>query len=119
MPRTRKNDPAVLVTPLVEEFARKLGSTLERFITGRIAKETRDSVRRGRPGGGRRKRARVTCYYPGCKNIAAPRFGMFCAALHKSLPKAEKEKYREQHLRSVEGGAPAKAARSTRRRGKR
>jgi hypothetical protein len=108
MPRARKNDPAAMVTPLVEEFARKLGTTLERFITGRITKETKDSVRRGgrrgRPGKGRRRRARVTCYYPGCKNVAAPRFGMFCAALHKNIPKAEKEKYREQHLKA-EGAA--------------
>jgi hypothetical protein len=42
----------------------------------------------------------VTCYYPGCKNLAAPRFGMFCAALHKKLPAADKEKYRKQHLRA-------------------
>ena len=119
MPRARKNDPAAMVTPLVEEFARKLGTTLERFITGRISKETKDSVRRGgrrgRPGKGRRRRARVTCYYPGCKNVAAPRFGMFCAALHKNLPKAEKEKYREAHLKA-EGAAETPAAA---RRGKR
>ena len=48
-----------------------------------------------------RRAARKTatlCYYPGCKNVAAPRFGMFCASVHKNLPAAEKKKYREKHL---------------------
>ena len=30
--------------------------------------------------------------------VAAPRFGMFCASVHKTLPVAEKKKYREKHL---------------------
>jgi hypothetical protein len=101
MPRPRKNDPGALVGPIVEQFAHRLGQTLERFITGRIAKETKDAARRGRGRRVRRRRPKVLCYYPGCKNVAAPRFGMFCAALHKGLPKAEKEKYRAQHLRKL------------------
>ncbi len=102
MPRPRKNDPGALVGPIVDDFAQKLGHTLERFITGRIAKETKDLGRRGRPGRrGRRRRARVLCYYTGCKNVAAPRFGMFCAALHKGISKADKERYRAAHLRAV------------------
>jgi hypothetical protein len=104
MPRHRKNDPAAATTSVVEQFARKLGETLERFITARIAKEIarteRDVSRRGRRGRPRRRRARTLCYYPGCKNIAAPRFGMFCAALHKNLPDSEKAKYRAAHARA-------------------
>lgn len=101
MPRPRKNDSSTVVAPLVDEFARKLGETLERFITSRIDKETADAIRRGRAArgsnGGRRKRARVLCYFPGCKNVAAPRFGMFCAALHKDLARADKDKFRAAH----------------------
>lgn len=114
MARPRKNDPTTLVSPIVEQFTRKLGETLERFITGRIGKEIarseRDNARRGRRGRPRRRRSHVTCYYPGCKNLAAPRFGMFCAALHKNLPKAEKEKYRAAHQRAAERAKSKEAA---------
>jgi len=82
---------------VVDEYARKLGGTLERFITGRIAKEAK-RLKPGRRGRRRARRAAARCYYPGCKNVAAPRFGMFCAALHKTLSKADKDKYRAQHL---------------------
>lgn len=89
------------VNPIVEQFARRLGAQLERFITGRIEKELKGQrapgARRG-AGRARRRRAKVLCYYPGCKNLAAPRFGMFCAALHKNLSKADKEKYRQERL---------------------
>jgi hypothetical protein len=112
MPRPRKNDPTTLVEPIVEQFTRKLGETLERFITARIAKEIsrteRDFARRNRRGRVRRRRARVLCYYPNCKNVAAPRFGMFCAALHKGIPKAEKEKYRALHAKREEKKSAAK-----------
>jgi hypothetical protein len=100
MPRPRKNDSITVVGPLVEEFARRLGETLERFISGRVTREAAEALRdrTGRAGkASRRKRARVTCYYPGCTNVAAPRFGMFCAALHKDLPRADKEKFRAAH----------------------
>jgi hypothetical protein len=122
MPRPRKHDSGALITSIVDQFAERVGIVLERFITGRIEKELKkDKARSGRGGrgrggrGGRRKRARVTCYYPGCKNIAAPRFGMFCAAEHKGLPKAEKEKYRAQHLKTQAAPARLQAA----KRGKR
>jgi hypothetical protein len=104
MPRPRKNDPGAMILPIVEQFALRLGATLERFIAARIAKETRSSGGRGKNGRRRRRRAKVLCYVPGCKNVAAPRFGMFCAALHKGLPKAEKEKYRARHARAAEKG---------------
>jgi hypothetical protein len=52
------------------------------------------------------------CYFPGCKNGAAPRFSMFCAAEHKDLSKSEKNKYRAQHAgTATNGAAPAKAKR--------
>lgn len=42
---------------------------------------------------GRTKRTK-RCYFPGCRNTAAPRFGMFCAARHKDLPAREKKSIR-------------------------
>jgi hypothetical protein len=45
----------------------------------------------GRP---RRKLPRQLCPVPGCKNPAAPVFGMVCSA-HKDVPKRQIAKYRE------------------------
>jgi hypothetical protein len=47
-----------------------------------------------------RKRAQQTCYYPDCSNVAAPLYGMFCAAEHKDLSKGTKERIRKQRLAS-------------------
>ena len=47
---------------------------------------------------GKRKRRKgpiQLCPVPGCKNRAAPVFGMVCSK-HKDLPKAKIKKYREQ-----------------------
>ena len=114
MPRPRKNDPTSLINPIVQEFAQRLAAVVERFTVGRIEAAVRASGnalqgRRGRAAGAARSRGKTLCYYPGCKNVAAPRFGMFCAALHKDLPKAEKEKYRAAHEKN-NGGARAKKA---------
>jgi hypothetical protein len=119
MPRPRKNDPSSLINPIIQEFAHRLSAVVERFTVGRIEAAVRASGnalqgRRGRAAGATRTRGKTLCYYPGCKNVAAPRFGMFCAALHKDLPKAEKEKYRAQHEKS--NGAPAKAKRGGKKR---
>jgi hypothetical protein len=94
------------ISPVIEEFARQLSVAVERFTTDRIGAEVKGARRPVKPGlvarrngRGASRRARILCYFPGCKNIAAPRFGMFCAAEHKKLPKAEKEKYRAQYLK--------------------
>ena len=102
MPRPRKNDPTSLINPIILDFAHRLASVVERFTVGRIEAAVRASGnqlqgRRARATGAGRSRGKTLCYYPGCKNVAAPRFGMFCAALHKNLPAAEKKKYREKH----------------------
>jgi hypothetical protein len=109
MPRPRKNDPSSLINPLVLDFAQRLAAAVERFTVARIEQAVRASGnslqgRRGRPAGGGGKRGKTLCYYPGCKNVAAPRFGMFCAALHKDLARAEKEKYRAAHEKNGGGG---------------
>jgi hypothetical protein len=119
MPRPRKNDPTFLINPVIQDFAHRLAALVERFTITRIEHAVRASgsaiaARRGRPlGSGRR--AKILCYYPGCKNIAAPRFGMFCAAEHKGLAKAEKEKYRAQHDAKEVGGRKVTAKRGRKR----
>jgi hypothetical protein len=115
MPRPRKNDPTSLITPIVQEFAQRLAAVVERFTVGRIEAAVRASGnalqgRRGRAAGAARSRGKTLCYFPGCKNVAAPRFGMFCAALHKDIPKTEKEKYRAAHDKSNGAARSKKAA---------
>ena len=123
MPRPRKNDPSSLINPIIQDFAHRLAAVVERFTVGRIEAAVRASGnalqgRRGRGGGAGRSRGKTLCYYPGCKNIAAPRFGMFCAALHKDLPKAEKEKYRAAHGKNGVAKPAAGGKRGGRKRGR-
>jgi hypothetical protein len=63
-----------------------------------------------------RKKAPVQlCPVPGCKNPAAPIFGMVCSK-HKDLPKAKIKKYREaRRLAKLKGTSKA----APKRRGKR
>src|SRR5437867_2997413 len=99
MARPRKTDPSTLIRPLIEEFAFQLAGAVQRFTVDRIESAVRSSVRgyHGNGSAGLSRRTRVLCYFPGCKNTAAPRFGMFCAAQHKNLSRTEKEKYRSRH----------------------
>ncbi|HZS42510.1 MAG TPA: hypothetical protein VFF06_37020 [Polyangia bacterium] len=97
MARPRKSD--AVISGIVEQFAKQLSGALSSFISAHAAAVKtqgpgKPARKAGRRGG---KRARVLCYYPGCKNLAAPRFGMFCASEHKDLSKADKEKYRALH----------------------
>lgn len=124
MPRPRKNDPTSLINPIIQDFAHRLASVVERFTVGRIEAAVRASGtalqgRRGRAGGAGRARGKTLCYYPGCRNVAAPRFGMFCAALHKDIAKSEKEKYRAAHAQSSKRNGASKPAgkRGRKRRG--
>ena len=120
MPRPRKNDPSSQLAPIIEQFASRLAQTVEQFTISRIEQALRTQASpagrggRGR-GAGRARRAQVLCYYPGCKNVAAPRFGMFCAAEHKSLSKSDKEKYRALHARKASKALPAAAKRGRRK----
>ncbi len=103
------------IRTLIEDFANKLSSLMEgqALDRARLAVESALGVgprRRGRPpknaavvsmatvdGTGRKKRKKgpkQLCPVPGCKNPAAPVFGMVCAK-HKDLPKAQIKKYRE------------------------
>jgi hypothetical protein len=102
VPRPKEDDLLPSLRPLVEEFARSLGTSIGKFTARRIAEEVRQTNKQVGPAGRSRKlRAKVLCYYPGCRNVAAPRFRMFCAAEHKSLSKADKEKFRLQHAEAT------------------
>jgi hypothetical protein len=102
MPKSNRSN--LQLGPIISEFAGRIAAAVERFTTERVARavDARRALRAVGPkaktrAARRGRRAPVRCYYPGCKNIAAPRFGMFCAAKHKNLSKAEKDKYRRQH----------------------
>jgi len=96
MPRPRKNDPTSLIRPILDDFARAIAATVEQMTLHRVRAVLEGGGKGVRAASGK-KRARVLCYFPGCKNTAAPRFGMFCAAQHKSLSAADKKKYRAEH----------------------
>jgi hypothetical protein len=97
MARPRKNDPRPLIQPLITEFAAALSAAVERATFDRVMGVVAGAAPNGKLVRAPKSRPVTRCYYPGCKNVAAPRFGMFCAALHKNLSKAEKERYRARH----------------------
>jgi hypothetical protein len=94
------------VRSLIEDFTNQLAAALESQATerARLAVESAFGVkRRGRPPKvssiatekkPRKKVPRQLCPVPGCKNPAAPVFGMVCAK-HKDVAKAKIKKYRE------------------------
>jgi hypothetical protein len=94
------------VRSLIENFTNQLAAALESqaMERARQAVESAFGVKRpGRPpkvspiaaGKKPRKKApRQLCPVPGCKNPAAPVFGMVCAK-HKDLPKTKIKKFRE------------------------
>lgn len=96
------------IRTLVNEFTSQLSSLIEgqAMDRARAAIESAlggDAPRRGRlpkavtltsSGKPRKKSPRQLCPVPGCKNPAAPVFGMVCAK-HKDVPKAKIKKYRE------------------------
>ncbi len=115
MPRPRKNDPTPILKPILLDFAREVAGAVEKLTLDRIRDVLDGSRAHVKAGAGKRgPRAQQLCYYPGCKNVAAPRYGMFCSTDHKDLPAAEKDKYRKAH----NAAAPAKAAKSARRNNK-
>jgi hypothetical protein len=57
----------------------------------------------------RKKMPPQFCPVPGCKNKAAPIFGMVCAK-HKDVPKALIKRYREERRAKKAGVKPAKSA---------
>ncbi len=91
---------------LVDQFTNQLSSLIESQTMER-ARQTVESAfgveRPGRPSKvspialgkrPRKKGPRQLCPFPGCKNPAAPVFGMVCAE-HKNVPKTKIKKFRE------------------------
>src|SRR3954453_23207198 len=114
------------IRTLIEDFANQLSSLMERqaLDRARVAVEHALGGKRspGRPpkmlsalglggGGGvgsigrkpRRKGPKQLCPVPGCKNPAAPVFGMVCAK-HKNVSKTKIREYREARRRAKTEG---------------
>jgi hypothetical protein len=100
------------INSLTEAFARQLVSVVEQAAAARI----QSAILEGLGGAGgrgpgrprkeglalsvtypvlRKKAPKQLCPVPGCKNAAAPVFGMVCAK-HKDVPKAKIKEYREK-----------------------
>jgi len=84
------------IRALVEDFTASLGAIIERQVIDRARALVDGAL--GRGAGvrvkGRKKLPRQLCPVPGCKNTAAPIYGMVCAT-HKDVSKAKIKKYRE------------------------
>ena len=99
---------------IVEDFTHQLSSLIETQVIERARAAVTAALgngtvhangRRGRPPKAlqlaagsalriRRKAPKQLCPVPGCKNPAAPVFGMVCAK-HKDVPKAKIKQFRE------------------------
>jgi hypothetical protein len=105
MARTQASD----IGALVNDFVNKLVVALNAEATQRAQAQVFAALgvsggrRPGRPGKTpvvfagsvvRKKGPKQLCPVPGCKNPAAPVFGMVCAK-HKDVPKAKIKEYRE------------------------
>jgi hypothetical protein len=103
------------IRTLVQNFVTSLVAAVEQTTTQRIQAALMSGVNGGIPrrGPGRprknplfpptalaalsgptRRRAKQLCPVPGCRNPAAPVFGMVCSK-HKDIPKAKIKEYRE------------------------
>lgn len=85
------------IRTLVEDFSTRLATMIEQSVLerARVAIDSALATNGTAGRGKRRKKVPIQlCPVPGCKNPAAPVFGMVCAE-HKGLPKAKIKKYRE------------------------
>lgn len=123
MPSTSKE---IDIRTLVHDFAATLVSAVESATTRRIQAALLGAangapVRRG-PGRppknavfavpavrtqSRKRRVKQLCPVPGCKNPAAPVFGMVCSK-HKDVPKAKIKEYREARRAQATGKSSKK-----------
>ena len=118
------------ITAQVESFTQQLVATVEAAVAQRIQAAlagvfgTPQKRGPGRPPkqavvrvavkrtAGRKKPPKQLCPVPGCKNLAAPVFGMVCKE-HKNVAKSKIKKYREQRREGKDtqatGAKPAAA----------
>jgi hypothetical protein len=102
--------PQTDLSRLITEFTVQVVSLVEESTTARIKAALAGVFAPARRGPGRppknpllaaapvarapgKKRPKQLCPVPGCKNPAAPVFGMVCAK-HKDVPKAKIKEYR-------------------------
>ena len=127
MPNTDPN-----ITAQVETFTQQLVATVEVAVAQRIQAALAGAFgvpqKRG-PGRPPKQavahvasvaapkpaRKKQICPVPGCKNVAAPIFGMVCKE-HKKVPKAKIKKYREERRQATQStGAKPVAAKRVKR----
>jgi hypothetical protein len=96
------------VRSVIEDFANRLSALLDQQVQDRARVAVENAFGSGKRGPGRpakiaslaverkarRKGPKQLCPVPGCKNPAAPVFGMVCSK-HKDLPKTKIKEYRE------------------------
>ena len=109
--------PELNITTLVESFVSQITAAMESSMVDRlqaaIAGALGAPLKRG-PGrlamkavagvapvaarsAGKKTRPKQLCPVPGCKNVAAPVFGMVCKD-HKNVAKSKIEKYRAERI---------------------
>lgn len=108
------------IRQLVADFTERLHTAVDQISVARAREAVMHALgeKRGRlPRGmaailGRKPRRKAPvqlCPVPGCKNAAAPVFGMVCAE-HKNVSKAKIERYREARRAAKQGARPGRAA---------
>src|SRR5450759_2118853 len=114
------------ITALVETFANQITAAVEASVTGRLQaaiagafgaptrrgpgrtpKQTVAAPAAGRKSAETKKRPKQLCPVPGCKNLAAPVFGMVCKD-HKNVAKSKIKQYRLERKGKGATGASAK-----------
>jgi hypothetical protein len=121
MPQTDPN-----ITEMVETFASSITAAVEASIAQRIQAAIADAFgaapKRGpgrppkataaataAPATAKKSRPKQLCPVPGCKNLAAPVFGMVCSD-HKNVAKSKIKKYRLERKGKTTTAAPAAKA---------
>jgi hypothetical protein len=132
--RAMPNSSSQGIPGLVQAFVTELTGALESVVSARVqtlvlsALGTPPKRGPGRPPKNglavaatlsvKVKRPRQLCPVPGCKNAAAPIFGMVCSE-HKDVPKAKIKQYREARRQAKAGNGRGASVRGRAARGAR
>jgi hypothetical protein len=111
------------VRSIEERVVRRVAGILHEVFSGGLPLEAKKSkpvigggARATVPGAApakklRKKPPRQFCPVPGCKNVAAPIFGMVCSE-HKTVAKSKINKYRKARKASKESGTTSKKSKA-------
>jgi hypothetical protein len=118
------------ITALVETFTRQIVTSVEDAAAKRIqaafagafgiqqkrgpGRPPKQAVAHVAPVASAPARKKQLCPVPGCKNLAAPVFGMVCKE-HKNLAKAKIKKYREERRKAKDTQATGTSAATARK----